>query len=157
MSATATVISFRKTSEPYGWLGNMSAYPVRHGGRCYRTAEALFQVLRFEDESIRNEIWLQKSPMSAKHKAKKYKSLMTITPKSERDIENMRMVVRLKAEQNPDIKRFLLATGDATLVEDTTARSDQFWGAALINGTWVGENILGRIWMGLREEYRANR
>jgi ribA/ribD-fused uncharacterized protein len=151
---TAPVISFRKVSEPYGWLGNMSAYTVRYEGKSYRTAEALFQALRFNDEEIRKEIWLQSSPMIAKHNAKKHASKLVTQPKSNNDIDNMRLVVELKCEQHPDLRRFLLATGDAHLVEDTTARTDRFWGAALIDGALVGENVLGTIWMNLREKLR---
>ncbi len=155
MNATRTIITFRKTSEPYGWLGNMSAYPIRHEGKCYRTAEALFQALRFDDQAIRNEIWIQSSPMIAKHKAKKYSDSFVVQPKSPQDLSNMKYVLSQKAAQNPDIKRWLLATGDSEIIEDTTARRDRFWGAANVKGQWVGENQLGKLWMEIREELRS--
>lgn len=37
------VIAFTKVKSPYGWLGNMSPYPVHYQGRTYRTTEALFR------------------------------------------------------------------------------------------------------------------
>ena len=143
-------ISFTKVSLPYGWLGNMSPYPIEYNGKTWRTSEALFQALRFNDEQIREEIRLEKSPMGAKFKAKKYKHLMDIEPQSIQDVENMRMCVKLKLEQHPDLKRELELIGDLEIYEDVTSRprgSGLFWGAMKTDNGWIGENILGKIWM----------
>lgn len=147
-------VTFRKTSEPYGWLGNMSAYQVKHDAVVYRTAEALFQALRFDDPAIRKEIWIQKSPMVAKWKAKKYSEKFTVEPKSHQDLANMKYVLLQKATQHPDIKRWLLETGEREIIEDTTARRDRFWGAANVGGQWVGENRLGKLWIEIRKDLR---
>ena len=143
-------ISFTKVSLPYGWLGNMSPYPIEYNGKTWRTSEALFQALRFNDERIREEIRLEKSPMGAKFKAKKYKHLMDIEPQSIQDVENMRMCVKLKLEQHLDLKRELELIGDLEIYEDVTSRprgSGLFWGAMKTDSGWIGENILGKIWM----------
>ena len=63
-------ISFTKVALPYGWLGNMSPHPVTYNEEVWRTTEALFQALRFNDPSIQKEIRDEKSPMGAKLKAK---------------------------------------------------------------------------------------
>ena len=63
------------------------------------------------------------------------------------------MVLRLKVDQNPEVKRILLATKDEEIVEDCTNRnrgSAKFWGAALVDGEWQGENWLGKLLMELR-------
>jgi len=149
-------ISFTKVALPFGWLGNMSPYPVEYNGKTWRTTEALFQALRFEDEEIREVIRAEKSPMGAKMKAKKHKSLMNITPMGHLDIENMRMCVKLKCEQHPGLVDQLLKTDGLPIYEDVTSRprgSGLFWGAKkLDDGTWEGENILGKIWMEIRSE-----
>lgn len=151
---TMDVIAFRKVKEPYGWLGNMSPHPVEHGA-AWRTTEALFQALRFANVAIQDEIRAQKSPMGAKMVAKKHADKMIVVPRSEQDLANMRMVLRLKAEQHPQLLNELMATGDADLIEDTTKRNDTFWGAQLVAGEWKGKNMLGQLWMELRAEYRA--
>ena len=87
-------IGFTKAKLPYGWLGNMYASPVSYEGKVWKTSEALFQALRFEDEEIRELIREEKSPMGAKKKAKGQKSRMVVVPMSEEGVENMRMVVR---------------------------------------------------------------
>ena len=144
------IISFTKAS----WLGNMSPYPVTYQGKVYRTAEALFQALRFSDVSIAEEIRNNKSPMGAKFVAKRHAARMTVTPCSEQDVRNMDTVLRLKLEQHPDLLARLQATGNDLIVEDVTKRAhgrNLFWGAALKDGVWVGDNVLGKLWMKLRQ------
>lgn len=151
------MILIRKVKDEFGWLGNMSPYPVKHNGMTYRTTEALFQALRFDDEEIKEAIREQKSPMAAKMKAKKNKDRMVVVPLSGEDLEIMRLVLRLKLLQHPILRDDLLATADEEIVEDCTKRSSGsglFWGAALRNGEWIGENWLGLLWMELRNELK---
>ncbi len=152
------MIIIRKVAEDFGWLGNMSPHPVIFwDNKTFRTSEALFQSLRFVDETVIEEIRAQKSPMSAKMIAKKNKDKMIIEPCSELDLENMKMCLKIKLNQNIDLKAKLLATGDELIVEDCTKRqhgSGLFWGAALKDGEWIGQNNLGRLWMEIREEIK---
>lgn len=151
------VIAFTKVRLPFGWLGNMAPYSVTHDDRLYRTTEALFQALRFDSEEIRDEIRAEKSPMSAKMRAKGYRDRMVVEPRSDEDVANMRAVLRLKLDSHGALPGKLLETGDATIIEDCTYRqrgSGLFWGAALNDGEWQGKNVLGRLWMDLRGELR---
>jgi len=160
-------VIIRKVKEVNGWLGNMSAHPVKHEGKWWRTAEALFQALRFpmdavndEGMNIREIIYTQKAPMAAKMKAKGSKVKMNITPMGDEDLKNMRMVLRLKFKWNCNpLEKDLLATGDRFIVEDVSNRppsdSGRFWGAKrLPDGTWEGTNMLGQLLMELRTEIR---
>ena len=144
------VIAFKKVREPYGWLSNMSPHPVGE----FRTAEALFQAIRFSDLDIIAQIQTAKSPMGAKMIAKKYADKMVVQPRSTLDLANMMVVLRAKVIAHPNLKAELLATGDRVIVEDVSSRPNEsglFWGAAKnTNGTWRGENMLGRMWMDLR-------
>lgn len=151
------VIAFTKVALPHGWLGNMAPYPVTYSGQEWRTTEALFQALRFHpDSSLREQIRSKKSPMAAKFTAKSHRALMAVIPLSQVDVDNMRLVLRLKLEQHPELVERLRATGDRLIVEDVTARktkgNHRFWGAALENNLWVGDNMLGKLWMELREQ-----
>ena len=152
-------IAFTKVKLPHGWLGNMAPFPVKHGGKLWRTTEALFQALRFDDEAIAEEIHAEKSPMAAKMVAKRHKAKMVVVPQSEQDVANMEMVLRLKLDQHPDLKKKLLDTGDEIIIEDSSKRSGgsaKFWGAILKEGHWIGENMLGRMWMKLRDELKQS-
>ena len=54
-----------------------------------------------------------------------------------------------RVTQHEDLRRLLLATGDATLVEHTG--NDHYWGDG---GDGSGRNMLGRILMQVREELK---
>ncbi len=154
------MISFTKVRLAFGWLGNMSPHPVTYRGKVFRTTEHLFQVLRFAwDDPIVEMIIAQSSPMSAKMAAKGSVQKMIVVPQSEQDLDNMRLCLRLKVEAHPNLRDQLLATGDEEIVEDCSNRqrgSGLFWGMGLQgDGTWKGENILGKLWMELRTELRA--
>jgi len=151
-------IAFTKVKLPYGWLGNMSAFPLEYNGQTWRTAEALFQALRFMDPAIREEIRKEKSPMGAKMVAKRHADKMVVQPTSSEDLANMETVLRLKLDQHPHLKEELKKTGDETIIEDVSNRSSQgrhlVWGMAFdqATGQWTGQNHLGKLWMKLRDE-----
>jgi len=149
-------IGFTKVALPYGWMGNMSPYPINVGDTEWRTSEALFQAMRFDDEDVREAIRAEKSPMGAKFKMKANRDKIIVEPHSKLDIMNMAMCLNHKVQQHPKLKQLLIETGDAHIYEDVTARGDRggnlFWGAMLVNGTLVGKNTLGKLWMSLRTQ-----
>jgi len=155
------VIAFTKVKLPYGWLGNMSSYPVEYQGRNYRTTEALFQSLRFlnvKQYAIADEIIAQTSPMAAKMIAKKHRAKLKLSDKS--DLEWMRLCLHLKVAQHPELIPMLLETGDIPIVEDCTRRprgSSFLWGAINRGSYWEGHNWLGKLWKEVRSEDIAPR
>lgn len=94
------------------------------------------------------------SPMMAKRIAREHAGAMIVSPRSERDLSNMREILALKLKQHPLLLEDLRATGSRRIVEDCTARASEsglFWGAARqADGTWRGTNTLGVLWMALR-------
>ena len=157
----AETIAFTKVKLPYGWLGNMHDYHVTFDGKRYLTSEALFQCLRFQDyPDAQREIYRQKSPMAAKMVAKRLRNELGLGRDDiggQNDIERMRLCLRLKVEQHAHVKKWLLETDDAFIVEDCTTRpggTGKIWGAVLKDGEWVGQNLLGNLWMELREELK---
>ncbi len=92
--------------------------------------------------------------MQAKAVAKAKVDEMVIEPMSTLDLDNMRMVLALKYDQHDDVREALAATRSRPIVEDCTGRqrgSGLFWGAALRESKWYGDNWLGRLWMELRD------
>ena len=159
-------ISFTKVKLPFGWLGNMSPYPIQYLGKTWRTTEALFQALRFEEGEIREAIRNEASPMGAKFKVKAIVKYLTqndelhkriVEPLSDKDVENMELCIRLKIEQHPGLRKDLLATTGKKIYEDVTSRgrkgTNLFWGAIKHeDGSWEGQNTLGEVWMKVRDE-----
>ena len=152
-------IWFKKVAEPYGWLGNMAAYPITYKGKVWRTSEALFQSLRYADPVIIELIHQQKSPMAAKLVSKSDDNIVhrVIEAMSAQDVANMEMCVLLKFQQHPDIAKLLKATAPNPIYEDATNRNkvnDLFWGTQRdpnnpeqpING----KNKMGEILMRVR-------
>jgi predicted NAD-dependent protein-ADP-ribosyltransferase YbiA (DUF1768 family) len=50
------IITFTKVNLPFGWMGNMSPYPINYMDKTWRTTEALFQALRFNEEEIQEAL-----------------------------------------------------------------------------------------------------
>lgn len=151
------VIIFRVTSGEFGALSNMAPdFPVFVGGTRIATIEALYQACRYPDRpEIQAEIVDQPSPMTAKMKSKKYHKL-TRPDWDQRRVNIMRWCLRVKLSQNwMKFGATLDKTGDAPIVEES--RKDDFWGAKPNeDGTLSGMNVLGRLLMELRQEYKAS-
>ena len=149
-----TDIAFTKVRLAHGWLGNMAPFPLQADGRLWRTSEALFQARRFADAGAVDAIHGAPSPMQAKMIAKEHASKMVIKPRTAVDVDNMRRVLRLKIDQHPQLKAMLLET-HGRIIEDCSARpSAIFWGARRTSTGWEGQNMLGVLWMELREQLR---
>ena len=117
------------------------------------TSEALYQACRFPHRpEVQQVIIRQNSPMTAKMKGKPYRK------DSRPDWDHvrtriMRWCLRVKLAQNyEEYGRLLLATVGRPIVE--LSRKDDYWGAkasGIAEGTLIGQNILGRLLMELRD------
>ena len=151
------VVVVYKTKEDFGGLSNMtSGYPLQINGVRILTTEALYQACRFPHmPEVQREIIAQHSPMTAKMKSKPYRK------DSRPDWDDvrykvMRWCLRVKLAQNyEEFGRLLLATRDRPIVEQS--RKDDYWGAKLTDetdNTLIGQNVLGRLLMELREKLK---
>ncbi len=112
----------------------------------YASAEHAYQTSKTLDAVARRRIRSARTPAQAK----KFGQQATMRKDWEvLKLMVMRAIVSAKFEQNPELRRRLLATGDEQLVEGNWW-NDTFWG--VYNGE--GENHLGRILMEVREELR---
>ena len=153
------IITITKVKEKFGWLSCMSAHPVIYNSLRFKTCEALFQYLRFENfPDIQNEIRNSPSPMGAKMIARREREKLNrgkMWDESPADLTSMKACLLLKLEQHPQLKVDLLKTKRNTILEDCTTHdreSARFWGAVKKNGKWIGNNEFGKIWMEIREE-----
>lgn len=153
------VVVVYKTKEDFGGLSNMaSGYPLQINGVRILTTEALYQACRFPHlPQIQREIIGQHSPMTAKMRSKPYRK-DSRPDWDEVRYKVMRWCLRVKLAQNyADFGRLLLATRDRPIVEQS--RKDDYWGAKLADeasGTLIGQNVLGRLLMELREKLKAD-
>ncbi len=158
-----TEIAFTKSSAPYGWMGNMSRFTIVHEEQQWESTEALFQAMRFpEDSPIREEIRLATNGYEAKQIAKANRTKMSVIPTSHQDLANMMICIRLKVEQHSDLRSILIDSEQIPIYEDVTKRgegnSNLIWGAIKQeDGSWKGDNIMGELWMELRAELRGDK
>jgi len=153
----AEVVVVYKTKENFGGLSNMAAgYPLQVNGVRILTTEALYQACRFPHlPDVQRDIIGQHSPMTAKIKSKPHRH-ESRPDWDEVRYKIMRWCLRVKLAQNyEEFGRLLLSTQDRPIVEQS--RKDDYWGAKLadeLGETLVGQNVLGRLLMELREKLK---
>ena len=129
----------------YYYLSNFFPAVVPYNGFNWPTVENAFQAMKTLDEKERLE-FLNLSPADAK---KKGRSVKLRADWNEVKFQIMYEIVRAKFLAHPDLKAKLLATGDATIIEENDW-GDIIWGVV----AGVGNNHMGEILMRLRKEFR---
>jgi ribA/ribD-fused uncharacterized protein len=155
-----STITFKKNKDEWGIFSNMYPLKLNVNGIEVRTSEALYQALRFpHEQEIQREILEQKSPMTVKYKAAKYKKNYTHSDFEKFKVEIMEWVVRLKVAQHYyKIAPYLRKAVDKNIAE-LTGR-DKFWGAVLNKKDkteLIGENNLGKIWMKIIADFKSDK
>ena len=141
-------IRFYGVGEAYGIFSNFHPAPIRLKGRVWPTTEHYFQAQKFAGTKHELEILAAKTPAVAARKGRERSRPLRRDWEAVKD-SVMRDAVRAKFEQHDDLRRALLDTGDARLVEHT--ESDSYWGDG---GDGSGRNRLGEILMELRATLR---
>lgn len=132
-------------SKPFYFLSNFSAHPTVIDNLEWPTTEHYFQAMKFEGnkemiEKVRNA----KTPANAKFLGRS-KSVPLRDDWEKVKIDVMKKALLAKFSQHPDIRKALVDTGDAILVEHTD--KDSYWGD---NGDGSGLNQLGKLLMQVR-------
>lgn len=132
----------------YYFLSNFSehgfTYPKDHN--YYKTNEHFFQAMKVKDQRERQRIIDAKTPSEAKKIGRK---VNLRNDWEDIKVNVMKKGLLMKFNSNPAIRRKLLSTGDAELIEGNNW-GDTFWGK--VNGE--GKNMLGKCLMELRQYYR---
>lgn len=135
----------------YRFLSNFYPALVWVDSTQYPTVEHAFQAAKTISFHHRMDIALADTPGKAKRLGRKV-PLREDWEEVKSDV--MEDLVRQKF-QDPTLKKELLATGDEELVEGNTW-NDCVWGMTKdAQGTWVGENRLGKILMKIRQELKG--
>lgn len=127
----------------YYLLSNFSAHEVEYLGVRYKTAEHAYQVAKFEGATQRERIAQAPSAFLAREYGQEQEGRMQDFDK----VGVMKTIMRAKLEQHADVLAALLETGDAEIRKNHP--EDAYWGTG---ADGAGENIMGKIWMELRDE-----
>lgn len=146
-----------KTKEEYGDLSNMAGgYPLVINDTVIKNSEALFQVCRYpHSPQIQQEILDKASPIIAKRVSKKYRD-ETREDWEDIKIKLMRWCLKVKSAQHYDkIKSILDLTKSKSIVEKHWRKD--YWGTVTDKSDptkLVGHNVLGKLWMEIREDFK---
>jgi N-glycosidase YbiA len=142
-----SIIAFRGS---YAFLSNFynSGVPIDLGdGLLYPTAEHAFQAMKTDDMLERQVICAADTPHGAKRLGRK------VNKRADWDawyrVWAMDVVLTNKFHGNEKLTRYLLATGDAVLIEGNDW-GDTYWGQ--VDGK--GQNMLGILLMVMRQNLR---
>lgn len=134
-------------------LSNFSAFTLMWHGQRFDTSEAAYHYEKFKhgegSARVRAAIIGAPSAHQAFKVAERNRDLRRLDWDQVK-VQIMRSILRAKAEQHEYVRRKLLATGDRELVEDSWR--DAFWGWGPERD---GQNMLGKLWMEIREELRT--
>jgi len=139
-------IKFYGPDDEYGFFSNFSRHPIVLKGKTWLTSEHYYQARKFSGTDAEEKIRKLPSPGKAFREARKYE-LRGDWEKVKVDV--MRDALLAKFTQHDDLRRILLGTKDAILIEHT--HRDSFWGDG---GNGNGKNMLGTLLMELREKLR---
>jgi N-glycosidase YbiA len=144
------VIKFYRVNEEYGFMSNFAPYSIKLKGKTWSTSEHYFQAQKFAGTEYESEIRKAKTPMIAATMGRDRSKPLRKDWESVKD-SIMRDAVKAKFDQHSEIKQQLIGTGDAKIVEHTS--NDSYWGDG---GDGSGKNMLGKILMQVRDNYRNN-
>jgi ribA/ribD-fused uncharacterized protein len=139
-------IRFYSTKGPYGCFSNFSQHEVVVDGKLWRTSEHYFQAQKFAGTEYETVVRNAISPREAADLGRNRDYPLRSDWDQVKD-DVMRKVVLAKFSQYEELKKILLSTGEAVLVEHTV--NDKYWGDG---GDGTGKNMLGKILMEIRSE-----
>lgn len=146
---TDTQVFFYEQDHYY--LSNFSAFNLQWKGKVFPTSEHAYHWEKFEGSpNIQRLIECASSAHEAfkiAERNKVYRREFWDTDK----VEVMTDIVRAKVQQHAYIHRKLLETGDRELIENSWR--DDVWGWGPNRD---GLNLLGKVWMEIRDELRAS-
>ncbi len=158
MSET-TIFFNSKSKGPDALLSNFARTPIWWDGVAFGSGEEAYQWAKFYkvDPTTAARVLAARSPAEAK----RIGQMGTMNPKWDvevfvggvkrpRKCHVMRRILLRKAQQNQNVRDYLLSTGDAQLVE-FAPWGDRFWG---VDKNKYGNNWLGRLWMEVRAQLR---
>lgn len=143
-----TTINFYTTKGEHGCFSNFSRHAVKLDGHTWMTSEHYYQAMKFAGTSAETEVRKAPNPKEAARIGRDKNNPLRKDWDHVKD-DVMRKVVYAKFTQHEDLKKILLSTGDAKLVEHT--ENDNYWADG---GDGSGKNMLGVILMEVRERIR---
>lgn len=147
----SSCVCVSKVAEEWGILGNFAHTPLVVDGVVFKNAEQLFQLMKFTDGEVVRAVYQATNPkFTAKHWEKTHRR----TDWGTIIVDAMKFCLSLKYGQSEGFRSALSRTAGLFIVENQTSfpkKHADTWGAKLVDGEFVGPNLLGRLLMELRD------
>jgi hypothetical protein len=134
------VIKFGRRSGVYYEFSNFYASPVTYNGLTYKTSEGAFQAQKCPERAS------EFVDMTGSQAKKRGRAVPMRPDWDDVKFNIMCEIVLAKFSQNERLKRKLLSTGNAWLVENTTGWHDNIWGACSCSRCMKSE---AKDWLGI--------
>ncbi len=141
-------VDFYREEGELGYLANYSNYGFTVDGVYYPTVEHFYQASKFDNPEIIQKILSCKTAREAASVGRD-RNNKRIDHFNDIKLDKMYQAVYEKFQQNPDIRKKLIETGDEEIREMTDQES--YWG---VGPQLDGENHMGEILMRVREELK---
>ena len=135
--------------QAFHYLSPFSAHRIELWGEVFQTAEHAYQASRIVPGPERDTIKNAPSPMDAWREGQKYKNSPELAVPNFDKAAVMEEIFRAKLAQHQDIADILRLSGTRGLHK---VWDDAYWGTGK-DGS--GQNVMGKIWMKLRDELRS--
>lgn len=150
---TDTQVFFYEQDHYY--LSNFSAFTLRWKGQRFDTSEAAYHYEKFNygldaAREVQSDIFHSRSAHDAFKIAETHRTLRRPDWDSVK-VGIMGDILRAKVNQHEYVRRKLLQTGSREIIENSWR--DDFWGWGPNRD---GQNMLGKLWMEIRDELRTN-
>ncbi|AND74984.1 hypothetical protein pf16_61 [Pseudomonas phage pf16] len=138
--------------QEFAFLSNFFEAPLVYKGINWPTSEHAYQAMKVDGQ----DVWVEFAALETPGEAKRLGRKVPVRFNWEHLKDDfMYQIVLAKFEQNEDLKKLLLATGNRKLVE-LNYWGDKYWGMVRdANGNLVGKNKLGEILMRIRSNLRG--
>ena len=149
---------FCSTHEEWGVFSNMASTPIRIDGVEFKSAEHIFQMMKFNDAGYVTRIWNgitanDKKSANIKMTAKSYEPEHRRQNWGSMIVDALKYAMQQKYEQCEAFRDELERSKGKYIVEmqANPNKKAHTWSAKLEGGSWVGSNLTGRLLMELRD------
>lgn len=149
---------FCNTHEEWGVLSNMAATPITIDDVEFKSAEHIFQMMKFNDTEYALKVWTGitasgKKSGSIKMTAKSHEPDHRRQDWGSMIIDALKYAMQQKYNQCEAFRNELERSKGMYIVEQQAnpKKAADTWSAKLEGGKWVGSNLTGRLLMELRD------
>ena len=149
---------FCKTNEEWGILSNMASTPIIIDGVEFKSAEHIFQMMKFNEAEYVKKVWNgitanNKISQNIKMTAKSYEPEHRRTDWGNMLVDALKFAMQKKYEQCELFRQELERSKGLYIVEKQAnpKKPADTWSAKLVGDKWEGSNLTGRLLMELRD------